>query len=117
MSEYSRYMSKQDIKTQIEALFREFIENHDIDKSSPLYKDIQELEEDSLIDIKYQAPQNYQNRLRMYQYKLQLLLNIHNHGKSGGGVAIYKGRKYKVHTGSRNGRYIVVGKEKKKVYI
>jgi hypothetical protein len=32
-------------------------------------------------------------------------------------VHVYNGRQYKVHTGKQGGKYILVGKEKKKVYI
>lgn len=36
---------------------------------------------------------------------------------SGGAKRKYMGRTYKVRTGSRGGHYIVVGKDKKKVYV
>lgn len=35
----------------------------------------------------------------------------------GGGVHAYNGKTYKIHTGSRGGRYILIGKDKRRLYV
>jgi hypothetical protein len=43
---------------------------------------------------------------------------VHPEDVAGGGVfVLYKNESYKVHTGSRGGKYILVGKDKTKVYV
>ena len=36
---------------------------------------------------------------------------------TGGATKKYKGRTYKIRTGDRGGKFILVGKEKKKIYV